>query len=232
MATRPFLYLAPMVQLILASQSPRRRRLIEHAGLAAHVLVADVDEESVDHPDPATNVAGTALLKAEAAAERVAEGLIIAADTTVALDGEMLGKPSDEAQAMQMLARLRGRIHQVYTGLVILRAGSGKVETAVCQTDVFMRSYTDGEIAGYIDSGDPFDKAGAYAIQNHEFHPVKRIRGCYTNVVGLPLCRVVALLARFGVPSALPLPGRSCDYQTCTACLELMAADGIDGLMP
>ena len=219
-----------MVQLILASQSPRRRRLIERIGHTARVLVTDVDEGSVDDPDPASNVVRTALLKAEAAAEEASQGLILAADTTVALDGEMLGKPAHDTQAIHTLTRLRGRVHQVHTGLVILETESGQVETAVCTTDVFMRLYTNEEIAAYIDSGDPFDKAGAYAIQNRTFHPVERIDGCYTNVVGLPLCRVVALLRRFGFASSLPVAEASCDYRSCATCLKLMAEDGVESL--
>lgn len=212
------------MKLILASHSPRRRTLIELFGLPVCTTVADVDEESVDHVDPARNVIQTAQLKAEAVADQFADGLIIAADTTVALDGEMLNKPADDAEARNMLRRLRGRVHQVYTGIALLQSPSRHYETAVCCTDVYMRDYSDEEIEQYIRSGDPFDKAGAYAIQNDAFHPVSHIQGCYTNVVGLPLCRLQTLLGRFGIQSTLAVATGTEDYRQCDTCRMLMTA--------
>lgn len=211
--------------LILASQSPRRRRLIEHLGHPVHSVTAAVDEESIDHPEPATNVVGTARLKAEAVSDQFSNALIIAADTTVAVDGEMLGKPANRYEAQNTLGRLRGRAHQVYTGLVLLQTNSGHMETSVCLTEVYMRPYGDAEVEGYIDSGDPFDKAGAYAIQSTSFHPVDYIRGCYTNVVGLPLCQLCSLLNRFGISSDLPVAAVTEDHRECTTCVRIMSSD-------
>jgi septum formation protein len=192
------------------------------------VTSADVDEDSIEHPDPAKNVIQTATLKANAIAARYRQSIIIAADTTVAVDGAMLNKPSDAEEAKEMLGRLRGRTHQVYTGLVLLHPESGKQQESVCCTDVIIRDYTDDEVQAYIDSGDPFDKAGAYAIQNSTFHPVATIRGCYTNVVGLPLCRLRALLGAFGLHAPLPVDEKQCDSRRCETCQMLMAADDLE----
>lgn len=210
------------MKLILASQSPRRRRLIELFGLPVQTTIAAVDEDSIDHPDPATNVVQTAQLKAEAVGDQFADGIIIAADTTVALDGEMLNKPADDAEAQNMLRRLRGRVHQVYTGIALLQSDSRRCETTVCTTDVYMRDYTGEEIEQYIRSGDPFDKAGAYAIQNTAFRPVSQIRGCYTNVVGLPLCQLQIMLGRFGVRSTLAVDAATEDHRKCDTCRMLI----------
>ncbi len=189
--------------LILASASPRRRRLIALLGLPARQMTADVDEESVAIPDPARNVVETARLKAAAIARRLGPGtaIIIAADTTVALDGEMLNKPVDAADARRMLHRLRGRIHQVHTGIVLWRTDTGAVITDVATVDVPMRHYGDEEIETYVATGDPLDKAGAYAIQHPVFRPALALAGCYAAVVGLPLCHLARALWRWGVPA-------------------------------
>lgn len=219
-----------MSQLILASQSPRRRALITLLDLPVRVLTADVDEESVDHEDPRENVVRTASLKARAVAAQIEEAIIIAADTTVASDGEMLGKPANAQEARQMLRRLRGRVHQVHTGLAVIRMPSGRQINAVSSTDVLMRNYDDDEIEAYIRSGDPFDKAGAYAIQHRGFHPVAQIRGCYSNVVGLALCQLYGALQELGVSAALDVAHTEQDFRTCRTCLALMQReDGIAG---
>jgi len=213
------------MKLILASQSPRRRRLIELLGHPVTFVAAAVDEESIDHPEPDTNVIRTAKLKAEAVSAQFSNALIIAADTTVAVDGEMLGKPANRSEAQNTLERLRGRAHQVYTGLVLLQMNSGRMETSVCRTDVYMRIYNEAEVEEYVDSGDPFDKAGAYAIQSTSFHPVNHIEGCYTNVVGLPLCQLCVLLGRFGILSDLPVAAATNDFRECATCIRLMSTD-------
>ncbi|MFN8635454.1 MAG: Maf family protein [Chloroflexota bacterium] len=123
--------------------------------------------------------------------------LVLAADTTVVLDGAILNKPADEAEAVAMLRALRGRPHRVLTGLAFARADT-VVWRALAETAVYMRAFTDEEIAAYVASGRPMDKAGAYGIQDREFRPVERIGGCYTNVVGLPLCEVSLALATVG----------------------------------
>jgi septum formation protein len=127
------------------------------------------------------------------------EHVIIGADTTVVIDGDILGKPADAEEARAMLRRLRGRTHQVYTGIAVLRVEDGNLLTDVVVTDVPMRAYSDVEIESYILSGDPMDKAGAYGIQNPDFQPVARMDGCYASVMGLPICSLTALLRQVGV---------------------------------
>lgn len=217
-----------MPELILASASPRRHALIRLLGRPVTVRPADVDEESVTDPEPAVNVVRTARLKAEAAAAALDKAaIVIAADTTVALGGEMLNKPAGPSDARAMLRRLRGRTHQVHTGLVVLQAGTEHVATAVSTTDVTMRHYDDAEIDAYVASGDPLDKAGSYAIQHTGFRPVARLSGCYTGVVGFPLCCLVAALRKLNVSVDLPAATESGNYRECTICLQML-----DGLLP
>ena len=129
---------------------------------------------------------------------------MITADTTVILDGTVLGKPRDPTHAHELLFSLRARWHHVVTGICVARLHNAQPElrSASCTTPVLMRPYTEEEIATYIATGDPLDKAGAYGIQHPDFQPTERINGCYLNVVGLPLCIVVNLLARFDVHPA------------------------------
>lgn len=216
-----------MIPIILASASPRRQALIRLLRRPIHVQVADVDEESVTHPDPAVNVVETARLKAETVAAQLREpALIIAADTTVALGREMLNKPAGPAEARAMLRRLRGRTHQVHTGIALLDTAQERSATTVSTTEVTMRAYTDAEIAAYVASGDPLDKAGAYAIQHSGFRPVAALEGCFTGVVGLSLCRLLAALDQVGVDLSLPVARASHDYEACPLCLSLL-----DGLL-
>jgi MAF protein len=150
--------------------------------------------------------------------------LIIAADTTVVdPDGDILAKPMHEGEAFEMLDRLRGRTHQVLTGVVVLLATEGLIKQEVCATHVRMRPYTDREIQAYIESRDPFDKAGGYAIQHIEFHPVEEITGCYANVVGLPVCTLARLLESFGVETKVQVPEGcpSTHYSACSICERL-----------
>lgn len=194
----------PARALLLASQSPRRRELITLLGLPVRLTSADVDEESVFHADPAENARQTALLKAQAVAPRAAaDEIVVASDTIVAVDGDVLGKPRDAAEATAMLNRLRDRVHHVHTALVLLDGATGTTVTDVCTTPVRMRPYTAAEIAAYVASGDPFDKAGGYAIQNTAFQPVPAFSDCFASVMGLPLCHLARALERLGVrPSA------------------------------
>jgi len=142
--------------------------------------------------------------KAQAAAQRHRDGLIIGADTIVVLDGAVLGKPRDEEEAVRMLKALRGREHWVHTGLALVEPATGQETSRVVSTKVPMRAYSDEEIARYVASGDPLDKAGAYAIQHPGFRPVvlECLQGCYANVVGLPLCSLVEMLEAWGVRPA------------------------------
>jgi len=194
------------MRIILASSSPRRGALLKQLGLDFEVVKPDIDE---------ARLAGEALIayaerlswqKAAAAAPMLDENsaLIIAADTIV-IDhkGELLGKPADAADARRMLRHLRGRAHKVITAFTLRQtACPPRAITRHARTTVTMRDYSDAEIDAYIASGDPFDKAGAYAIQNKAFHPVKRIEGSYSNVVGLPLDELQADLRAFGIEPA------------------------------
>lgn len=163
--------------------------------------MADVDEELVTDPNPAGNVIATARLKAEAVATSLSHSpaLILAADTTVALDGQMLNKPAGAKDARRMLQQLRGRRHQVHTGIILLETDTGRVVTDVASVEVPMRQYSNAEIEAYIATGDPLDKAGAYAIQHPTFKPVANLADCYAAVVGLPLCHVARALRRLDV---------------------------------
>jgi len=159
--------------------------------------------------------------KAQAAAAGLSSGIVVAADTIVidplADDKAILGKPSDRLEAAMMLRRLRGRIHQVYTALAVIDAGCGFMLTDSCLTDVPMRNYTDEEIMAYIDTGDPLDKAGAYAIQHKGFHPVESLEGCFANVMGLPLCHLNRTLIKMGIYPATHLP-TACQSRLKYAC--------------
>jgi septum formation protein len=191
------------IQFILASQSPRRRELIQLLGFPFQVMVADVDEDSITIPDPALNVVQTAQLKSAKIASLLdlpavpPQTLILAADTTVAFAGEMLNKPANNKQARQMLKRLRHKEHEVHTGFVVLDPVSGREWHGVSTAVVTMRPYSNAEIDAYIATGDPLDKAGAYAIQHPQFQPVAGLQGCYCNVMGLPVCDLMAALEQF-----------------------------------
>lgn len=142
--------------------------------------------------------------------------LILAADTTVAVDGEIFGKPLDEFDAKRMLRRLRGRPHHVYTAVALIRTEDDRLLTDLGETLVPMRSYSNEEIDQYIQRGDPFDKAGAYAIQHAGFRPVDGLTGCYANVVGLPLCHLRRILRKMGVQPDVNVPSAcqaALDYQ-------------------
>lgn len=188
-----------MMDMILASNSPRRRELLGQMGLKDFKIVApDVDESVEDGLSPAAMVERLSLRKAKAAAEKAgADGLIIAADTVVALDGKVLGKPRGEADAFAMLSSLSGREHHVYTGVTVLQGERAVTEHE--ETAVVFRTLEPGEIRGYIATGEPMDKAGAYGIQGLGALLVSGIRGDYCNVVGLPVFRLGGILKQFGI---------------------------------
>lgn len=171
--------------------------------------VPEVDESRLAGETPADYVLRLAQAKALSAVGDAADGtLVVAADTAV-VDGEsVLGKPVDAADAVQMLRRLRGRVHQVYTGIAAMKAGTDRAQTEMCVTDVPMRNYSDAEIEAYVASGDPLDKAGAYGIQHAGFHPVKTMTGCFASVMGMPLCHLLRLLERIQAASQPGLPER------------------------
>ena len=187
--------------LVLASGSPRRREILESAGLAFEVVVSRVTENPPAPNEGAGEYAmRMARLKAEAVSANLGHGIVLGADTVVVLSGAILGKPASVAEAVEMLRRLRDRDHGVTTGLVVVDSETGRVEAAAVASTVHMRPYDDDEIAAYVASGEPFDKAGGYAVQDPQFKPAKRVEGCYLNVVGLPLCSAADLLGRVGLP--------------------------------
>jgi septum formation protein len=203
--------------LILASNSPRRKELLSLGGQKYRVAPADVDETPREGEDPKQYVLRLAQEKAQVAAKGIQQdSLILAADTTVVFQGRILGKPADEKEAKQILGELRGKTHLVYTGLALLRTRDQSMLTDFAETEVPMRDYTDSEIDAYIASGDPLDKAGAYAIQHAGFHPVAYMQGCYANVIGLPLCHLQRSLQKWGL---------SLDKDLSTACQAHLSYD-------
>ena len=199
--------------LILASASPRRRELLAQAGLQFTVEVSEIDETPLPHEAAAAYVQRIAVEKAQTICALHAndpssnEGIVVlAADTAVVLPGEViLGKPRDQADAIRMLSLLSGRTHAVLTGIAAISVGpyggAGKIISDVEITQVTFNLMTQSEIHAYVTTGEPMDKAGAYAIQGYAARWIPRIEGDYFNVVGLPICRVVALLAEVGQAS-------------------------------
>lgn len=192
------------MRLILASSSPRRQQLLRQAGADFEVIKPQIDESHRPGEPLIAYVERLSRQKAAAVIELLGDEpvAVIAADTIVALGGanaagELLGKPRDADEARRMLRGLRNRAHQVYTAFTLCQPP--RMLTRHVRTDVYMRDYSDADIEAYIASGDPFDKAGAYAIQNADFRPVARIEGSYTNVVGLPLDELQAALTELGL---------------------------------
>lgn len=186
-------------RVVLGSASPRRRQLLEQLGVAPEVVPADLDESVRDGEDPVDYVRRLSVEKADAVRVLVRDpdALVIAADTTVDLDGRILGKPEDRADAAAMLRGLSARTHRVHTGVTV-SIGERRA-TEVVTTLVTFTPVTDAALAWYLDSGEPFDKAGAYAIQGAGGVFVDSVRGSVSNVVGLPLTAVVALARGLGV---------------------------------
>ena len=188
-------------QLILASQSPRRRYLLRKAGLVFQVIPSGVDEGDVPLTEPAAYVKALARAKAEDVASRHPDAWVIGADTVVLIGGDILGKPGSRREAREMLRQLSGQTHQVHTGYALCCRDAGRMITDAVKTDVRFKSLSEAEIEWYIQTGEPFDKAGAYAIQGLGTFLVRSISGSYTNVVGLPVCEVIEALIREGVIS-------------------------------
>ncbi|HLA87414.1 MAG TPA: Maf family protein [Anaerolineales bacterium] len=192
---------------MLASNSPRRRQLLALGNWAFSVKVVDIDETPLADELPKNYVLRLAQAKALAVSEMASpENIIIGSDTTVVDGDSILGKPTDTRDAESMLKQLRGRTHQVYTGIALYRVQDGKMLTELSITDVSMRNYSNEEITAYIDTGDPMDKAGAYAIQHPEFNPVASKQGCYAGVMGLPMCHVLRALQKFDISPAADVP--------------------------
>lgn len=169
------------------------------------VRAADVDETPIEGESPREYVVRLAKAKALATQARAGiDALVIGSDTTVADGDRILGKPVDDDDARRMLKQLRGRTHQVFTAIAVLH--DGKMVTELSVTDVPMRGYSDAEIEAYIQTGDPLDKAGAYAIQHAGFQPVESMAGCYASVMGLPLCHLLRALRRFDIAASAEVP--------------------------
>ena len=192
-------------KFVLASNSPRRKQLFGLGGWDFTVIAADVDETPFKGELPREYVVRLAQAKALAVQPKAElDAVIVGSDTTVVDGNEILGKPVDESDARRMLKQLRGRVHQVFTAIAILQ--KDMTVTDLCITDVPMRDYSDNEIERYIQSGDPMDKAGAYAIQHPEFKPVLALKGCYASVMGLPLCHILRAMNQFQLTAAGNVP--------------------------
>lgn len=205
--------------LVLASASPRRREILEALGVPYVVRASDVAEAPLGGEPAVATAKRLAVEKAAQVAANARERLVVGADTVVVHQGTILGKPADDAEAAAMLRRLRGRRHDVVSGVAVIDRHSGRTLVEALATAVWMREYGDDEVARYIARGEPFDKAGAYAIQDPHFRPVDRIDGCYLNVVGLPLCLLLSLLWQAGVPVPPPAPDRV--RPLCPSCVLL-----------
>ncbi|HYA88777.1 MAG TPA: Maf family protein [Nitrospirota bacterium] len=189
----------PEPVIILASNSPRRSELLRQIGLSFVTAPSAVDEQVQAGESPESYAVRVALDKARAAAARAGSGVIIAADTIVVLGDRILGKPADRHDAELMLSLLSGRMHVVITGLAVIDASQGKTVTGTSLTRVWFRNLSQDEIASYVMSGEPLDKAGAYGIQGKGALFVDKIEGCYFNVVGLPLSLLGELLGSFNI---------------------------------
>lgn len=207
-------------QVYLASNSPRRKELLSLTGIEFTLMPAQVDETPLPGEDGTEYVRRISRSKAIAASHlQGVDGVIIAADTAV-VDGfenekaKILGKPQSPASAVEMLHGLRGHSHQVFTAISILSTQAGTMRFDLCTTDVPMRNYSEAEIMEYVASGDPLDKAGAYAIQHAGFHPVNGLQGCYANVMGLPLCHLARNLENLGISPPVDVP------QACQVALK------------
>jgi len=233
--------------LILASNSPRRKQLLSLIRGDFRTSTAWVDESTQSEELPWEYVQRVAEKKACAVADflkvPVLEDLvIIGADTTVVVEDNqllnhrtqgdkshlvILGKPKNDADAARMLYTLRGRSHHVFTGLVIIKPSNGMQIRDLCDTEVFMRDYTDQEIRSYISSGDPFDKAGAYAIQHDGFQPAEKLEGCYANVMGLPLCHLTRIFRVLNIAYELDISHVCQEYLgfTCQVHTQILSKE-------
>jgi len=199
--------------IILASSSPRRRELLSLFEIPFEVRPAHIDETPRPNEPPQEYVQRLAREKAEKSQtsnpkSQKGSGIVITADTTVTIDDEIIGKPGDAAEAVAMLKKLRGRTHQVCTAITLINLETGEAIHEFCSSDVPMRNYSDEEMDAYVASGDPLDKAGAYAIQHNGFHPVENFSQCYASVMGLPLCHLTRALRKFKVELSVDVPSK------------------------
>ncbi|NLI14599.1 Maf family protein [Pelotomaculum propionicicum] len=185
-------------EIILASSSPRRVELLKQIGLPFRVFCCEVDETPPPGLNPGQLVELLAERKAAGIAGKVDRGIVLGADTVVVCQGQLLGKPLDAEDAARMLGKLQGGAHEVYTGVALVEAESGRRSVTHEKTVVYFRPLGENEIRRYAATGEPLDKAGAYAVQGLAAVFIHRLEGCYTNVVGLPLARLAVMLKEFG----------------------------------
>ena len=169
---------------------------MEQIGLSFQVIPSEIDEDDIASYDPLTNIKLIALRKARAVAAKLEDGIVIGADTQILMDGEVLGKPLDEVDAARMLLKLSGRTHRAITGVALVEAATDLEKAWVETTLVTFRKLSESEISAYVDTGEPMGKAGAYGIQGRAAAFVERIEGCYFNVVGMPLAKLVQNLKK------------------------------------
>jgi septum formation protein len=188
------------MRIILASSSPRRKKLLAQMGLQFEVIPSECKENFLPEQSPAEIATKLALDKAKNVSAKIQEpALVIGADTIVVRENKILGKPKDKDEAYSMLCQLQGQVHQVITGLAVIDTQSGRCLTGYERTQVELAPLTPQEIKWYISTGEPMDKAGAYAIQGFGGILIKRISGCYYNVVGLPIHRLWVMLKQMGI---------------------------------
>lgn len=206
-------------RISLLSSSPRRRELIKSFLNPLSISGSRGEEPRPEAGEsPEKYVIRSAIAKLGERNWRRDDGWLVSADTVVALDGEIFGKPNSDEEARDMLTRLRDRRHQVVTGIAVADAGSGQLRCEVETSDIYTRNYSDEDIEAYIARREPFDKAGAYAVQDDEFNPVIRVEGCYLNVVGLPMCLLVAALDALGARPKLRPLNQIPYYDRCSDC--------------
>ncbi len=191
-------------KIILASESPRRKRLLEQAGIRFRVVPSGIDESAGKDKNPVKNARALAEAKALAVSEKYPDAWVIGADSIVAIDDSVLNKPGSAEDAYNMLSRLSGRTHRVITGYSIICSAFRHHHVDACITRVTFKELSDAEIRWYLKTPEPWDKAGAYAIQGTGAFMIRHIQGSYTNVVGLPVCEVVAYLLKNGVIERIP----------------------------
>ncbi|HWS24864.1 MAG TPA: Maf family protein [Anaerolineales bacterium] len=197
------------LKIILASTSPRRKELLGLITDHFEIESADVNESVHLNEMPWNYVRRLALEKALKVAKRHGEDVIVlGSDTTVVLDDEIIGKPIDSQDAWRILSSLKGRYHQVYTGVAAVNNATTSVTSRVIRTDVPMRAYSNEELNAYIASGDPMDKAGAYGIQNSDFVAKQELVGCYASVMGFPICAVQSIVQAAGLPTSSGIEAR------------------------
>lgn len=188
-----------MKKIILASGSLRRKQILEQIQLPFDVIIGDYEEDMTLDLDPIELAKVLSLGKAQDVSQKCSEGIVIGADTFIALDGKIMGKPKDAQGACDMLRELSGKVHSVITGLTVIDAGNGEVISRAKEVRVHIKDLTDEEIQSYVDSGEPLDKAGSYAIQGLGSKIVEKIDGDYYAVMGLPICELCSVLSEFGV---------------------------------